>query len=92
MEFLQKLGDAITTTGKTVTDKAKETAEIVNLKSQINACENVIKKNYMELGKIYYNKNAMEPGEEYAEACKAIENAQNAIVDLENQLKAVKGV
>lgn len=92
MDFFEKLGDTITTTGKAMTDKAKEVAEIANLKGQISACEDVIRKNYIEIGKTYFNKHAMEPGEEYSEACKAIERAQNAIVDLQDKIKDVKGV
>lgn len=92
MEFLDKLGETITTKGKEMTGKAKELAEVANLKSQINTCEEVIKKNYVEIGKKYYEKHAAAPEEEYDEQCRAIANAQNAIVDLENKIKEIKGV
>ena len=48
MDFFEKLGDTITTKGKEVTGKAKDLAEIANLKGQIGTCEDVIKKNYIE--------------------------------------------
>lgn len=92
MEFLDKLGETITTKGKEMTGKAKELAEVANLKSQINTCEEVIKKNYVEIGKKYYEKHATAPEEEYDEQCRAIANAQNAIVDLENKIKEIKGI
>lgn len=52
MDFFEKLGDTITTKGKEVTGKAKDLAEIANLKGQIGTCEDVIKKNYIEIGRL----------------------------------------
>lgn len=94
--FVSKLGETITTKGKEVTDKAKDLAEIANLRGQINTCEEVVKKNYMEIGKKYYEKHASVPDEEmeedYEEACRAIRNAQIGIADLEAKIKEIKGV
>lgn len=92
MDFLDKLGETITMKGKEVTDKAKDLAEIASLKSQIGTCEDVIKKNYIELGKLYYEKHSMTPDEECEEACSAITNAQNAIVDLQAKINEIKGI
>ncbi len=92
MEFLDKLGETISVKGKEVSDKAKDMAEVVNLKSQISTCQNVIKKNYIEIGKRYYEKHASSPDEEYEEQCSAIANAENAINDLENKIREIKGV
>lgn len=92
MDFLDKLGETITAKGREVTDKAKDLAEIANLKSQISTCEDVIKKNYIELGKVYYEQHSLTPEEEYEEACRAITNAKNAIVDLESKIKEIKGI
>ncbi len=92
MDFLDKLGETITTKGKEVTDKAKDLAEIANLKSQISTCQDVIKKNYCEIGKLYYEKHAADADEEYEEQCRAIANAQNAVADLEEKIKEIKGI
>ncbi|MCD7726722.1 MAG: hypothetical protein LUI12_14400 [Clostridiales bacterium] len=92
MDFLDKLGETIATKGKEVTDKAKEAAQIANLKSQINTCEDVIKKNYIEIGKLYYEKHGAMPEEEYEEACRAIGNAQNGVADLEAKIRELKGI
>lgn len=92
MDFFEKLGDTIAAKGKEVTGKAKDLAEIANLKSQISTCEDVIRKNYIEIGKLYYEKHEHEPEEEYDEFCRAIRNAKTGIEDLEERMKKVKGI
>lgn len=92
MEFFDKLGDTITTKGREVSGKAKELAEIASLKGQINTCEDVIRKNYIEIGRLYYEKCGQEPGAEYEEFCQAVANAKTGIADLEEKIKQVKGI
>lgn len=92
MDFFEKLGDTITTKGKEVTGKAKDLAEIANLKGQIGTCEDVIKKNYIEIGRLYYEKHGQEPDEDFDEFCRAISNAKAGIEDLEEKIKQVKGI
>lgn len=92
MDFFDKIGDAITTKGKEVADKAKDVAEVVNLKGQIHSYEEIIKKRYIEIGKIYYEKHGSTPEEEYMDACRDIENAQNTVFDIEARIKEIKGI
>jgi len=90
--FVAKVGEAISAKGKEVTDRAKELAEIANLRSQINTCEEVVKKNYMEIGRRYYEQRGSEPEEAYEEQCRAVRNAQTGIADLEEKIKELKGI
>lgn len=92
MDFLNKVEETITTTGKVVADKAKEMAEIASLKSQIGTCEDVIKKNYAEIGRMYYEKFGECPDELFAKQCRAIKNAQNGVSELEKKIKDKKGI
>lgn len=85
-----KIGETISIKGKEVTDKAKDLAEIANLKSQIRTCEDVIRKNYIEIGKLYCEIHGTEPEEAYEEYCRAIANAQTAISELEEKIKEKK--
>ena len=79
MDIIEKIGDTITEKGKVAADKAKELAAIANLKSQISTCEEVMKKNYLEIGKIYF--------EQYSET---IKNSQRAIADLQEKIEQLK--
>ena len=90
--FVTKIGETISVKGKEVTDKARDLAEIANLKSQINTCEEVVKKNYMEIGKRYYELHGAEPEDDYDEQCRAIANARNGIAELEEKIKEIKGI
>lgn len=92
MDFLEKVGETITTKGKDVADKAKDMAEIVSLKNQINACEDVIKKNYMEIGKLYYEEHIECENSAYERQCSAIKNAENGIKELEAKIRDIKGI
>ena len=92
MEFFDKLGDTLSTKGKEVSGKAKDLAEIASLKRQISTCEDVIRKNYMEIGNRYYESCVHEPGAEYEEFCRAITNANSGIEELKQKIKEVKGI
>lgn len=92
MDILEKIGDTISSKGKEAADKAKELAEIANLKSQIATCEEVIKKNYVEIGRMYYEQHGDMPEEPFAKACRAIKNAQEGVDDLEAKIKEIKGL
>ena len=87
-----KLGETISVKGKEVTDKAKDLVEIANLKSQIKTNEDVMKRNYTEIGRLYYELHGMEPEADYEEQCRAIGNAQNTINDLEEEIREIKGI
>ena len=76
MDIIEKIGDTITEKGKVAADKAKELAAIANLKSQISTCEEVMKKNYLEIGKIYFEQYSDMPEPPFEKQCEAIKNSQ----------------
>ena len=92
MDFFNKVEETITAKGQAVVDKAKEMAEVASLKSQIATCEDVIKKNYAQIGKLYFEKYGEEPEEAFAKQCRTIENARTGIKELEEKIKEIKGV
>lgn len=90
MDFINKVGDALNELGHEAADKAKQLKEIADLKSQISACEEVIEKNYQEIGKLYYEKYGEMPGEAFAKQCRAIKNASRGVEELQQKLQEVK--
>jgi len=92
MDLFEKIGDTITTKGREAADKAKEIAEIANLRSQIATCEEVIKKNYLEIGKLYYELYGDMSEETFAKQCSAIKNARHGVEDLQQKINEIKGL
>lgn len=92
MDFFEKVGETITSKGKEVSDKAKDIAEIASLRSQINTCEEIIKKNYMEIGKLYYEQFKEAEYNDFVEQCTAIKNAKSGVEALEEKIREIKGV
>ena len=81
-----------------VEEKTKELAQIARLKSQIRTCEDVIRRNQLEIGEMVYAQ--YEEGLEAEEAdarnvrferqCKAIANGKRAIADLKGQIRSLQ--
>ncbi len=92
MDIFEKVGETVVTKGKEVADLAKEIAEVTNLRSQISTCEEVMKKNYMEIGKIYYSQFGDMPEEPFEKQCRSIRNAKHGIDELQEKIKEVKGL
>lgn len=92
MDFFGKIGDTISDKGKEVADKARELAEIASLKSQIGTCEEVIKKNYMEIGRLFFEQYGDMPDAPFEKQRRAIQNAENGVRDLQDKIKEIKGL
>lgn len=93
MEFLgnlEKIGETISVKGKEAVDKAKVLAEIANLKGQINTCEEVIRQNYLEIGRAYYEDHREMPDGSFEKQCRAIDNARNGIEELRKKVEELK--
>lgn len=92
MDFIEKIGDTITAKGKEVADKAKDTAEILSLRGQISTCEEVIRKNYLEIGRLFYEKYGEDPEAPFEKQRKAISNARNGVKELQDKIDELKGL
>ncbi|MBP5282142.1 MAG: hypothetical protein J6Z22_06550 [Lachnospiraceae bacterium] len=105
MDKVEKLREAALEQGRRFGDKLWEIKEITKLKSQICSCEEIIRKNQMEIGKMVYAdyeawQEAVESGEapeevfrgrtECEKQCVAIANANKAIAELKKQIKNLK--
>ena len=90
MDLFEKMENVISAKGREVADKAKGMAEIAGLKAQIATCEEVIKKNYLEIGKLYYEEYRDVPDAPFEKQCRAIANAQEGIRDLQEKIDILK--
>ena len=92
MDIIEKIGDTILAKGREAADKAKDLTEIVNLKGQISTCEDIIKKNYMEIGRIYFEQYGDCPEEIFEKQCRSIRNAQKGVKEIQEQIREIKGL
>jgi hypothetical protein len=70
-----------------VVKAAKRAAEIANLKSRMATCELVKKKNYQELGRLYYELFGSDPDDQLEKQCRGIRHAEDAIADMREKLQ-----
>lgn len=92
MDIIEKIGDTLTAKSKVVSDKAKDAAEIVRLKDQIRVCENVIRKNYLEIGKQFMAEYGDSEDAPFEKERTAIRNAQKGVEELQAQINVIKGL
>lgn len=91
MDFFDRIGDVISEKGKEVAGKAKEVAAVANLKSQISTCEEVIKKNYLEIGKLFMEQYGDDEDAPFEKQRTAIRNAQKGVRELREKIAKIKG-
>lgn len=92
MDFFERIGDNINAKGREAADKMKEFVEVANLKSQISTCEDVIKKNYLEIGRLYYEQYKDVQDAPFEKQCRAIRNAKRGVEELQEKIREVKGL
>lgn len=90
MDVFEKIGESVFMAGKQVKSKAKEVADIASLKTQVTTCDEVIKKNYLAIGKTYYEKYKNAEDAEFAKQCTAIKNAESGKKRLLAEIEARK--
>ena len=76
--------------GRQTSYKATQLKKFADLRSQIAACDEVAQKNYMEIGKRYYEKYGEDAEAEFAKQCLAIHNAEFGSAELKRKLKDLK--
>ena len=92
MDLFEKVGDSIAAKGREVSGKAKDLAEIASLKSQIAACEEVIKKNYLEIGRLFMEQYKDAEDTPFEKQRTAILNARAGVEDLQRKIRQIKGL
>ncbi len=89
MSFLDNMMDTLTNAGNDLTNKAKEVSGVAKLKLDIKSKEDALSKQYMELGKKYYEMH--KEGETPEEDITAISTLINEIADLKEEVLKTQG-
>ncbi len=90
MDILDKVSEIIAGAGRNLSDKAKKAKEIASLKSQVRTCENIIEKNFLEIGKLYFEKYGECPDPDFEKACRSIKNAKHGVRELNKKINEQK--
>ena len=91
-DILKKIGDTLTETGKTVSEKTKQVGNVAKLNAKIISSEHSVSDNYTILGKYYYDTYKDNPDESVAETVNSITASLDAIDEMKNQILAIKGL
>lgn len=92
MDMFGKVGETVAVKTKAAAEKAKVLAEIAGLKGQIATCREVIKKNYIEIGKQYFEEYGDVPEAPYGKNRRAIADAQKGVEKLQARIDELKGL
>ena len=91
MATFEELKTLILGKGKLAADKAKETAEMVNLKAKIAANKESMKKFYVEIGKKYFEAHKADLLSDYSEEMSKLKEFEEKNAELEKKLEELKG-
>lgn len=89
MSFLDSMKTELLSAGRDVSQKAKEVSGIAKLKIDIKSKEDALNKQYIELGKKYYDMH--KEGEMPEEEITNISTLLNEIEDLKDEILKIQG-
>ena len=91
MDFFDKLGATLSSAGKDVSQKAKDLSGTAKLNLDIKAKEDLIQKQYTELGRIYYAAHKEDSAAEGINCIHAIREAEQEIARMKDEIMKIKG-
>ena len=91
MAFWENFGETITAKSKEMADKAKNFTDIASLKGQIVSQENVILRQYIEIGREYYAAHKDDAEADFPQQMEAIKKAENIIEELKKKISDLSG-
>ncbi|MBQ3891128.1 MAG: hypothetical protein II740_07260 [Lachnospiraceae bacterium] len=88
---LDNILDAIEDTTAKAISKGRTTKEVIKLKTEVKACEELINSLYASIGRKYFEMHKEDGGdEEFAKKITQIKNAKAAIEDLKKKIEDIK--
>lgn len=85
-----KVGDTVGKGVSSVSDGSKKLNEKFKLKNEIKATEGDITKAYAEIGKLFFEKNASDPPEEFVELVNTVTEKNTKLDSLRATLKTLE--
>lgn len=89
MAFFDSMKETLTTAGRDVSQKAKEVSGVAKLKLDIKSKEDALNKEYITLGKRYYDMH--KEGEVADTEIAAVSTLLNEIADLKEEIVKIQG-
>lgn len=89
MSFLDSMKEELLSAGRDVSQKAKEVSSVTKLKLDIKSKEDALNKQYIELGKKYYDMH--KEGEMPEKEITNISTLLNEIADLKDEILKIQG-
>ncbi len=90
MAFLDDFGKKLTKTSQSMAKKAKDVAEVSNLKLQIKDEERKMKSEFAELGERYYALHSESPQQELADGVEKVQEIKRKITILEGRIAEIE--
>ncbi len=92
-ELFEKWGKRIGDTIEDIGKKAEDTLEVQKMKSQISTMKRTNERDYIDMGKMIYEKykNEEEIAEEFHPFCEAVARRESEIDSLEREISRIKG-
>ena len=91
MAFFEEMGKTLADKSKEAAQKAKDVAEVLQLKAQINSEKGKVKELYAAIGAVYLKKNRENEEDEYKMFFPEIEKVLVRIEELESKVKELEG-
>lgn len=88
--FFDKLNAHLTNTGRTVSQKVKNSSDASKLMSDITTENKTIQANLNAIGKLYYDMCKDDPDEPFREMVEAIIRSEQRIAELQESIKIVR--
>lgn len=91
MSIFDEVKETLITTGKDVSQKAKDVSEIAKLRLDIRAKQDFVERQYSALGAVYYTNHKDEEGCEEAEQIFLIKEALEEIDRMKAEVLKIRG-
>ena len=92
MAFLDEIGKTLADKSKEAAQKAKDVAEVLQLKAQISSENSKVKELYGAIGALYFKNNRENPGDDYQMFFPEIEKSLAHIAEMKAKVKELEGV